>query len=203
MVPQVWREKRKKVAILDVGDDGTLTKVDVKLDSALRVGPPTSVVLVTCISGKGRPNILTLGMYMHISNEPPLLAIGVSPRRYSHRLIKDAGEFVINVPPMRLIKQVVLCGKASGREGDKFKLTGLTPLPAKRVRSPLIEECVSHLECRTVRSYKAGDHTLFIGRVVAASVERGMMDGTLNVTKAKTVLHKGGRYFTPKLFYRA
>lgn len=185
------------------GDDGTVTKADVEIDRALRVGPPTSVVLVTCTSSDGKPNIITLGMYMPISTKPPLLAIGVSPRRYSHRLIKDAGEFVINVPPMRLIRQVVVCGEASGRDGDKFRLTGLTPRPAKKVRPPLIEECVSHLECKVVRSYRAGDHTLFIGRVVAAKVEDGMMDNVLDVTKAKTIMHKGGRYFTPKLFYKA
>jgi len=185
------------------GDDGTLTKSDVEIGRALRVGPPTSVILVTSISRDGKPNIITLGMYMPISTKPPLLAIGVSPRRYSHRLIKDAGEFVINVPPMRLIRQVVLCGESSGRDRDKFKLTGLTPKPSKKVRPPLIEECVSHLECKVVRSYRAGDHTLFLGRVVGAKVEDGMMDDALDVMKAKTIIHKGGSYFTPKLFYRA
>jgi len=180
-----------------------VTKSDVEIDRALRVGPPTSVVLVTCASRDGRPNIITLGMYMPISTKPPLLAIGVSPRRYSHRLIKDGGEFVINVPPMHLIRQVVVCGESSGRDADKFKSTGLTPKPAKRVRPPLIEECVSHLECKVVRSYRTGDHTLFIGRVIAAKVEDGMLDGALDVTKAKTILHKGGRYFTPRPFYKA
>jgi len=186
-----------------MGDGMTVPKVDVKLDSAMRVGPPTSVILVTSVSRDGKPNIITLGMYMHISIKPPLVAIGVSPRRYSHQLIKSTGEFVINVPPMRLIEQIVLCGEVSGKDGDKFKSAGLTPMPAKRVRPPLIKECVSHLECRVVRSYRTGDHTLFIGNVVAASVEGRMMAEALNVAKAKTVLHKGGKYFTPKLFYSA
>jgi flavin reductase (DIM6/NTAB) family NADH-FMN oxidoreductase RutF len=177
-------------------------KIEVQMEKSLRVGPPTSVVLVTCISKSGKPNVLTLGMYMHISNFPPLVAIGISPKRYSHRLIKETGEFVVNVPPKDLIKQIILCGETSGKNADKFELAGLTPISARKVRPPLIKECVSHLECKVVKSYKAGDHTLFIGKVVAASVERGMFKDTLDVTKARTVLHKGGRYFTPKSFYK-
>lgn len=183
--------------------EGTIPKIEVQLDRALRVGPPTSVVLATSISKKGRPNIITLGMYMHVSIRPPLLAIGVSPRRYSHQLIKSVGEFVVNVPPRHLIEHVIFCGEASGRDVDKFKSTGLTPTPAKKVKPPLIRECVSHLECKVSRSLEVGDHTLFIGKVVAASVERGMLTDTLDVERVSPVLHKGEEYFTPKLFYRA
>jgi flavin reductase (DIM6/NTAB) family NADH-FMN oxidoreductase RutF len=196
--------KYRYVAVSPMGvDDGAMTKVDVRLDKAMRVGPPTSVVLATCISKDGRPNIITLGMYMHISNEPPLLAIGVSPRRFSHQLIKVTREFVINVPPVGLIDQVVACGETSGRDVDKFELTGLTPVPAREVRAPLIKECISHLECRLAKGYRAGDHTLFVGEVVAASVDEGLMQETLDITKARTILHKGGRYFEPRLFRRA
>ncbi|MGQ9515477.1 MAG: flavin reductase family protein [Thermoproteota archaeon] len=181
---------------------GETFKLDVPIERALKAGPPTSVVLVTCISKTGRPNIITLGRYMHVSNSPPLVAIGVSPRRYSHRLIDEVGEFVVNVPSMNLIEQIVSCGKTSGKSVDKFDLTGLTPIPAKKVRPPLIKECVSNIECKVLRSYEVGDHTLYIGKVVSASVERGMMKDTLDIVKAKTVLHKGGSYFTPKFIHK-
>ncbi|MBO3802366.1 MAG: flavin reductase family protein [Candidatus Brockarchaeota archaeon] len=181
--------------------EGTGSKLEVGTERALRLGPPTSVVLATCASKSGRPNIITLGRYMHVSNDPPLVAIGVSPKRHSHRLIEETGEFVVNVPPKALIKQIVLCGESSGRRVDKFELTGLTPIPARKVGAPLIKECVSHLECKVVRRYRTGDHTLFLGKVVAASVDRGMLKGTLDISRAETVLHKGGRYFTPKFFY--
>ena len=180
-------------------------KVDVPLDhyQAWDVGPPSSVVLVTCISADGKPNIITLGMYMPISSNPPLLTIGVSPRRHSHRLIKEMREFVVNVPPNDLVKQVVLCGSVSGRDHNKFEEAGLTPIPASKVKSPLIKECVSNLECKVVASYECGDHTLFVGEVVAAHVDEGMLKETLDVLKAQPISHRGNCYFTPKLIYKA
>jgi len=178
-------------------------KVDVPLDQAMRVGPPTSVVLVTCISADGKPNIITLGMYMPISSNPPLLTIGVSPRRHSHRLIEETKEFVVNVPSKGLVRQTVFCGEVSGRDHDKFEEAGLTPIPASKVKPPLIKECVSNLECKVVASYECGDHTLFVGEVVAAHVDEGMLKETLDVLRAQPISHKGNCYFIPKLIYKA
>ena len=174
-------------------------KVSLPSDRALQVGPPTSVVLATCISPDGRPNIITLGMYMPISASPPLIIIGVSPRRHSHRLIEETKEFVINVPSENLVRQTILCGSVSGREHDKFVETELTPIPAAKVKPPLIKECVSNLECKVAASYVCGDHTLFVGEVLAAHVDEDMLtNGTLDVLKAKPISHKGDFYFTPK-----
>jgi len=177
-------------------------KVDVPLGSALRVGPPTSVVLATCVSSDGEPNIITLGMYMPISHNPPLVTIGVSPRRYSHRLIEETREFVVNVPTQDLVKQTVFCGSASGRNLDKFKETGLTPIPAEKVKPPLIKECVSNLECKVVASHECGDHTLYVGEIVAAHIDEEVFEETLNAVKAGTLSHKGAYYFIPKQIYK-
>lgn len=73
-------------------------------------------VLATCISSDGKPNIITLGMYMPISSNPPLITIGVSPRRYSYKLIEETKEFAINVPSKDLVEQTVFCGRVSGRD---------------------------------------------------------------------------------------
>ena len=174
-------------------------KVSLPSVRALQVGPPTSVVLATCISPDGRPNIITLGMYMPISANPPLITIGVSPRRYSHRLIEETREFVINVPSKNLVRQTILCGSVSGREHDKFREAELTPIPALKVKPPLIKECVSNLECKVVASYVCGDHILFVGEIVAAHADEGMLtNGTLDVLKAQPISHKGDFYFTPK-----
>ena len=178
-------------------------KVDVPLDRVLEVGPPTSVVLATCISADDNPNIITLGMYMPISSNPPLLAIGVSPRRHSHRLIEEMKEFVVNVPSKDLVKQTVFCGEVSGRDRDKFREAGLTPISASMVKPPLIGECVSNLECKVVASYGCGDHTLFVGEVVAAHVDEHTLKETLDVLKAQPISHKGEYYFTPKLIYKS
>jgi len=181
-----------------------MRKVNVQLTPFWRVCPPSSVVLVTCITSDGKPNIITLGMNMPISAKPPLLVIGVSPKRYSHQLIKETGEFVVNVPPKNLVKQVVFCGTVSGREHNKFKETGLTPISASRVKPPLIMECISHLECKVVADYKCGDHALFLGEVVAAHInEEYLKEGELDVLKAQPISHRGRCYFAPNLIFEA
>jgi len=163
----------------------------------LQGGPPSPVVMATCAGSDGKPNIITLGMYMSISLRPPLVCIGVSPRRYSHRLIEETGEFVVNVPSMDLEDEMRLCGTRSGRDCDKFKETGLTPIPASKVRPPLIEECYGHLECRVVQTHVCGDHTLFVGEVVAASADDGVLDGErLNLLKARPIVQKNHIYLT-------
>jgi flavin reductase (DIM6/NTAB) family NADH-FMN oxidoreductase RutF len=163
----------------------------------LQAGPASVVVMATCIGRDGKPNIITLGMYMPISSRPPMVCIGVAPQRYSHRLIEETGEFVVNVPSIDLEEQMHYCGVKSGRDVDKFKETGLTPVPAKKVKSPLIEECFGHLECRVVQSHVCGDHTLFVGEVVAGSVDEEVMEGgILDVLKARPIVQKNHVYFT-------
>lgn len=178
-------------------------KETVPLDRALQVGPPTSVVLATCVDTDGKPNIITLGMYMPISHNPPLVTIGISPRRYSHNLVQETREFVVNVPSQDLVTETEFCGSTSGRDTDKFKETKLTPIPADKVKPPLIEECVSNLECKVVASYECGDHTLYVGEIVAAHVDKGMLKETLDITKSKTLSHKGAYYFIPEQIYKA
>jgi flavin reductase (DIM6/NTAB) family NADH-FMN oxidoreductase RutF len=169
-------------------------------DRMSQAGPPSSVVLVTCIDKDGNPNIITLGMFMNISIRPLMVCIGVAPERYSHDLIKEQGEFAVNVPTTTIIDQMHECGVKSGRDVNKFASTGLTPIPAQRIRSPLIKECYGHLECRVVQAHTCGDHTLFVGEVVAASVNDNVLeDGRLVLTKAKPVIQKNWNYHTVKL----
>jgi flavin reductase (DIM6/NTAB) family NADH-FMN oxidoreductase RutF len=163
----------------------------------LQAGPASVVVMATCVDKEGRPNIITLGMYMSISSNPPQLCIGVAPQRYSHGLIEESGEFVVNVPSIDLKEAMHFCGVKSGRDVDKFKETGLTPIPAMKVRPPLIEECFGHLECRVVQSHVCRDHTLFVGEVVAASADEEVMKGdSLDVLKARPIVQKNHIYFT-------
>jgi flavin reductase (DIM6/NTAB) family NADH-FMN oxidoreductase RutF len=174
-------------------------KIDVPLNQSLLVGPPTNVILVTCVSAENKPNIITIGMYMPISHNPPLITIGISPRRYSCKIIEESKEFVINVPTKDLVKQAIFCGSVSGKDHDKFKEAKITPIPANKVKPPLIKECVSNLECKVVSSYICGDHILFIGEVLAAHVNNFFFNESLDVLKAETINHKKGRYFIPKL----
>lgn len=167
-----------------------MQKIDVS-KSATRLLHPRHVVIATCVDKAGKPNAITLAWTMPVSNDPPIVAISVSPLRYSHRLISECGEFVLNVPTMDLIKQTLFCGRRSGLEFDKFKETGLTPLPAKKVKPPFIKECIAYLECKVRNQIEAGDHTLFIGDVVAAYANRNVFREVFDIRKAKPIYHIG------------
>ncbi len=160
-----------------------------------QAGPIAPVVLVTCVDAEGKPNIITLGMYMPISHDPPQVVIGVSPRRYSHDLIAEQGEFVVNSPGFEIAAKAHICGTKSGRSLDKFAEAGLTPKPAQRVRPPLIEECYGHIECEVVNRVTCGDHTLFVGEVVAVSVDEDCLEeGKLRLSAAKPIAQKNWVY---------
>jgi len=105
-------------------------------------------------------------------------------------------EFVVNIPTMDIIKETLFCGKRTGREYDKFAETGLTPLPAKMIRPPIIKECVAHLECKLYQQIAIGDHTLFVGEVLTAYVNEGVfLDHKFDLEKVKLLYHAGGNEF--------
>jgi flavin reductase (DIM6/NTAB) family NADH-FMN oxidoreductase RutF len=129
---------------------------------------PEQVVMVTTVSAAGRPNIMTLGWAMPTSNDPMLCAISIGPTRYSHDLLEQVPEFVLAFPAEDLTDAMLLCGTRSGRDVDKFQAAGLTAIPGTTVRPPLIGEAVTNMECRVVSTHLTGDHTIFVGEVVAA-----------------------------------
>ncbi len=153
--------------------------------------------MVSCVDSAGKANIITLGMYMPISHDPPQVVIGVSPKRYSYDLIMKQGEFVVNSPGIGIAEKMHICGIKSGKDTDKWTEAGLTPVPAQKVRPPLIEECYGHIECEVVNMVTCGDHTLFVGEVVAASINAECLkDGKLNLEKAKPIAQKNWDYYT-------
>jgi len=174
-----------------------MPKVEMRKNKMLQVGPTGNVVLVTCCDGDGRANIITVGMYMPISSSPPQVCIGIAPERYSHNLILEQGEFVVNSPSISLREKMHLCGIKSGRDLDKFKEFGLTPIPAKRVRPPLIKECFGHIECEVVNRLTCGDHTLFVGEAVSATADEEVLaGGNLDALKALPIVQKNHVYYT-------
>ena len=182
-------------------------ELNVNPSSAYKLLHPMHTVLVSCVDKNGKPNIITLAWAMPTSINPPLVAISIAPKRHSHTLIEETKEFVVNIPTMKILKETLFCGRRSGRNYDKFKETGLTPSPAKKVKPPIIKECVAHLECKLHSQFSAGDHTIFVGEIVEAYVDRGVFTGKYELEKAKMIFHLGGndfatlepKVFTPKL----
>lgn len=171
-------------------------KKEVPLDLAYRLINHGPVVLVSTFY-KGRPNVCTAAWVTPVDSA--LLAVVISSENYSFRCIKGTGEFVINIPNRALVKKVIACGSVSGEHCDKFLKFGLTPLPARKVGSPLVGECIGHLECRVIRGEKrlARKYDLFLADVVAASAERGLFRRMWNLgdPRARTLHHLGGKAF--------
>jgi flavin reductase (DIM6/NTAB) family NADH-FMN oxidoreductase RutF len=131
---------------------------------------PERTVMVVSTDNNGRSNIISLGWNMPTSGKPPMAAISVNHGSLSHKLISEGKEFVLVFPSSKMESAVIYCGTHSGREFDKFKKTGLTPVKARHVKPPLIAEAVVNMECRVVGELLTGDHTLFAGEILAAYV---------------------------------
>lgn len=175
-----------------------MEKINVPPSSSRRLLHPSMAVLVTSGQEKGKPNIITLAWAMPASIDPPLVAISVGKSRYSHDLIRSSGEFVINVPSEDLLEEVRFCGSKSGSKVDKFEASGLTPEDSEEVDVPRIEECVGHLECKLINELTAGDHTVFIGKVLYGSVDENLFDQEsekFDLRQFRPIFHVGGPDF--------
>ncbi len=140
---------------------------------------PTPAGLVTTVDGDGNANIITLGEIYNLSiRKPVIVGLGIAAQRYSHQLLCQCREFVVNLPTSALLDKVLACGNVSGRDvRDKFTLAGLTPLQAQRVKPPLIAECPVNLECRLLEDPEPiGDHDLFKGEVLVEHVDAELID---------------------------
>ncbi|MGF3521511.1 MAG: flavin reductase family protein [Candidatus Bathyarchaeia archaeon] len=178
-------------------------KSEVNPQYAYRLLHPMHTVLVSCVGASGKPNVTTVAWAMPTSGNPPLVAVSLSPQRHSHTLIEESQEFVINIPTLELLQSVYACGTFSGRSFDKFKKSGLTPMPAKKVKAPAIRECIAHIECEVDSQITTGDHTIFVGKIVAAYAKQGVFTERYSLEAAKMLYHAGGNNFAvldPKIY---
>jgi flavin reductase (DIM6/NTAB) family NADH-FMN oxidoreductase RutF len=157
---------------------------------------PVPAVVVSCVDAQGRPNLITLAWVGTVCSEPPMLSIAVRPGRYSHALIKEAQEFVVNLPRADQVQAVDVCGTVSGREQDKFAAAGLTPEPAAYVKAPLVKEFPVNLECRVRQTLSLGSHDLFLGEIVCVHADEEVLDeaGRLAVERLKPLAYVNGAY---------
>ncbi len=174
-----------------------MAKRQIKAEAALF---PLPVILVTCADKTGKPNIITLAWSGIVCSEPPMLSISIRPHRYSYNLIKEQMEFVVNIPTTDIVKETDICGTVSGKDTDKFKLTKLTPEPAKFVKAPLIKECSVSLECKVRDSKLLGTHEIFTGEILAVHIDESVMNvsGGIDYAKAKPFTYNRGEYWSLK-----
>jgi flavin reductase (DIM6/NTAB) family NADH-FMN oxidoreductase RutF len=129
------------------------------------------VALVTT-AWRGNYNVMPAAFLTPLSFDPPLIGVAVHPSRHTHDMIKYGEEFALNIPSRELLHHCQYLGSVSGRDANKFELTRLPTFRARKVDAPLLEGCLGYIECGVEDALTVGDHTLFIGKVVAAQVEQ-------------------------------
>lgn len=159
---------------------------------------PLPVVMVSCNRKGEKPNIVTVAWTGTICSDPAMASISVRPERYSHDIIEETGEFVINLVTKDLTYATDYCGVRSGRDVDKFKEMNLTPLPSKMIDAVGIEESPVNIECKVVEVKKLGSHDMFIAEVVNVTVDDRYMDenNKFNLNDSDLVAYSHGEYFT-------
>lgn len=153
---------------------------------------PVPVVLIT--SGGGKPNVMTCNRIVSCSAEPPRLAISIRPGRYSHSLVHESREFVVNIPAPGQSALADYIGVVTGRKEDKIAIAGLKLAPALKVKTPLLSDCPVNIECIVEHEIALDSHTMFIGLVQAVHVEESLLDehGDVDVKRAQGIIYDNG-----------
>ncbi|MHA1917684.1 MAG: flavin reductase family protein [Candidatus Ranarchaeia archaeon] len=157
---------------------------------------PLPVVLLSCGDNK-KDNIITLAAVGVACIKPPIVSVAITLHKFSHKLIEEKKEFVVNVPSREILDSVDLNGVISGRDFDKFKESNLTREPAKYVKAPMIQECKINLECKLVNQLHLGLHDLFLGEVVGVHIDESIVteNERIDLVKMNPITYSKGEYW--------
>ena len=172
-----------------------MTKVNFKPGNMLY---PLPAVLVSCGSMQdGKINLITVAWTGTVCTNPPKLYISVRPERHSYDMIRNSGEFVVNLTTRSMTRATDYCGVKSGRDVDKWKECRLTPIAADTVSCPMVEQAPVNIECKVDQVLELGSHHMFIADVTAVHVDEDLLDekGTFHLEKAGLMAYSHGRYF--------
>ncbi len=170
-----------------------MAKIQWKGGALLAPVPP---VMVSCGTME-ESNIITVAWTGLINTIPPKTYISVRPSRHSYGIIKESGEFAINLTPASLVRTADFCGIYTGRKVDKFTRCALTKEPAANLACPLIAESPLALECRVTEIIPLGTHDMFLADIVGVSVDPKLLDkeGKLHIERAELAAFAHGEYY--------
>ena len=170
-----------------------MKKVTWKPGTLLAPVPPA---LISCAHG-GKDNLITIAWTGIINSEPAKTYISVRPSRYSYELIKQSGEFCINMPSSHIVRSIDFCGVKSGRELDKFAACKLTRQKATQVSCPMVAESPVSIECKVTDIVPLGTHDMFIADIVAVNIDERYIDekGKFHPEKCAFAAYAHGQYF--------
>ncbi len=159
---------------------------------------PLPAVLVSSVDAAGKPNAMTAAWTGTVCSEPPMAYVSIRKERYSNPVIRESGEFTINLTTEAIAHATDFCGVKSGRDMDKFQATGLTPVPGMTVKCPMVGESPVSIECQVTQILELGSHDMFIGKVTAVVVDEKYMNekGKFDLAKAKPIAYSHGEYYT-------
>jgi len=173
-----------------------MTKIEWKPGNMLY---PLPAVMVSCGTKPEEYNIITVSWAGTINTDPPMVSISIRKERHSFNLIKENGEFVINLTTKSLAYAADWCGVKSGKQFDKFKEMNLTPVKASKIKTPLIAESPVNIECEVTQVIELGTHHLFLAKVVAVDVEEKYLDKETNkfdLRQTDPIAYLHGSYYT-------
>jgi len=158
---------------------------------------PVPAVLVTVRGADGRPNVFTVAWTGTVCTKPAMVTISVRKERFSYPILKETGEFVINLTTKKLLRAVDFCGVRSGRDTDKFAELHLDTEDAACVRAPLLTDSPVNLECRVEQVIELGSHDLFLARIEKVDVDERCLDdtGKLSLKDAGLIAYSHGSYY--------
>ncbi len=158
---------------------------------------PLPAVLVSCGNKEGQVNLMTAAWTGTICSDPAMVYVSIRKERFSHSMIQETGEYVINLTTEELAWATDFCGVRSGRNMDKFKEMKLTPVFGELQYAPMVEESPVSIECKVTQIVELGTHDMFMAEVVAVHVDEKYMDenGTFHLEVAKPLVYSHGQYF--------
>ncbi len=158
---------------------------------------PVPAVMISCKAGDEKANIITVAWAGTVCSDPAMVSISVRPDRYSHHIILESREFVINLVTEKLTRACDWCGVRSGRDYDKFKEMNLHEYYSDLMETPAIEESPVNIWCRVTKIEELGSHDMFIAKVVGVSVDDAYMDdkGRFALEKTGLITYSHGEYY--------
>ncbi len=142
----------------------------IDIEEGIKKRHPEGVALVVCKNENGVVDITPIAWFMIANTSPRCWAISLQHKHYSRKVISKTNEFVLCLPSYSQKEDILYCGSVSGRNEDKLKKTKFKTIPSKKVKPPILKDCIACFECRVIEKAKVPDHTIFIGELLSAYI---------------------------------
>ena len=162
-----------------------MEKIQVNMKGCLQ---PIPKILVSCRDENGKNNALAVAYCCNCSYDPPMLMVGIVPSRYSYKIVKETGVFVVNIVTKEQKEMFEYLGSHSGRDEDKFSKINVRTLEGVKVNAPLLTDCPVNIECRVVDSIITGSHEMFVGKIEYVHSDKEIVDDKGNIDFSKIEL---------------